>query len=90
LRYFIQPLVILEISSLRVLGNGSKHLRLELKSDSLPGKIFKAIGFGIANKNGNGDLKIGDKINLAFQLLLDEWNGTRNLQFKIIDIKSVG
>jgi len=78
----------LEITSLRVVGNGSKHLKLELKSVDFPVKRFKAIGFGLA-KNGSMDLIVGDKIDIVCELIADEWNGTRNLQFKIIDLKKV-
>ncbi|TSC53483.1 MAG: single-stranded-DNA-specific exonuclease [Parcubacteria group bacterium LiPW_39] len=76
----------LAVASLRTVGNGSKHLKLELKSDKMPGKIWRAIGFGLAN--GHTALKIGDKIDAVFELMADEWNGTRNLQVKIIDIKN--
>lgn len=75
-----------EVVSLRLVGNGLKHLKLELKSDKMPEKIFKAIGFGLAANGQNGDLKIGDKIDVVSELVADEWNGTRNLQMKIIDI----
>ena len=76
------------ISSLRVVGNGSKHLKLELKSENLPQKSFKAIGFGLV-KNGGADLKIGDRVDLVFEILKDEWNGRRDLQLKIKDIKKI-
>lgn len=78
----------LEIIGLRLVGNGAQHLKLELKSGQENGKIFKAIGFRLA-KNGNGDLKIGDKVDLVFELIIDEWNGNRELQFKIIDIRKL-
>ena len=84
-----RPLWLLEnmvIVSVRVVGNGSKHLKLELKNEELPGKIFKAIGFGLA-KNGNANLAYGDKIDIVCEIIIDEWNGTRNLQLKILDIK---
>ena len=78
-----------KIKSLKQVGSGSKHLKLELEPEKIKGKIFGAIGFGMV-KNGGGDLKTGDKIDLVFELLADEWNGTRNLQLKIIDFKNSG
>lgn len=82
----------LEILNCRFVGNGSQHLKLELKSENPPvggqNKIFKAIGFRLA-KNGNQDLKIGDKVDIVFELIIDEWNGNRELQFKIVDIKKL-
>jgi len=87
-----EPIFLLkdmEINNVRLVGNGARHLKLELKSPQLDGKIFKAIGFGLADKNGNGDLKYGDRVDVIFGLIADEWNGTRNLQLKIIDIKKI-
>lgn len=79
----------LEIVNCRLVGSDGKHLKLELKSDKLANKVFRAIGFSLANKNGNNGLKIGDKVDVVFELIADEWNGTRNLQLKIIDIKKL-
>ncbi len=79
----------MDIASLRLVGNGSKHLKLELKHAALPNKTFRAIGFGLAVKNGGGNLAVGDTIDIVFELIADEWNGTRNLQLKIIDFKKV-
>lgn len=76
-----------KIKSLKQVGNGSKHLKLELETEKT-GKIFGAIGFGMV-KNGGGELKTGDKIDLVFELLADEWNGRRDLQMKILDFKLV-
>ena len=76
----------LEIVSLRQVGNGHKHLKLELKSAKLRGKIFKGIGFGLASENNLG-LNAGDAVDLVFELIVDEWNGHRSLQLRVIDIK---
>jgi len=78
----------LEILNCRLVGNGQQHLKLELKSDILGNKVFKAIGFRLA-KNGNQDLKAGDKVDLVFELIVDEWNGNRDLQMRIVDIKKL-
>jgi len=67
-------------------GNGSKHLKLELKASKLPGKTFKAIGFGLV-KNNQTEFKIGDRVDLAFEIIKDEWNGRRDLQLRVEDIK---
>ncbi|PIQ75323.1 MAG: single-stranded-DNA-specific exonuclease RecJ [Candidatus Portnoybacteria bacterium CG_4_8_14_3_um_filter_40_10] len=80
----------LEIVNLRLVGNGFQHLKLELKNENPPAggenKVFKAIGFRLA-KNGGQNLKVGDKVDIVFELIIDEWNGSRELQFKIIDIR---
>ncbi|MBU2219669.1 single-stranded-DNA-specific exonuclease RecJ [Patescibacteria group bacterium] len=86
----------LTVASVRVVGNGSKHLKLELKSEQMLGKIFKGIGFGLAGpekngvKNGNANLAYGDIIDIVAEIIMDEWNGTRNLQLKIVDLKRSG
>ncbi len=77
----------LTVVNCRAVGNSGQHLKLELKSDKLENKIFKAIGFRLAN--GNGHLKVGDKVDLIFELIVDEWNGNRDLQMKISDIKKL-
>jgi len=74
------------ISALRIVGNGSKHLKLELKNKQLPGKIFKAIGFGLV-KNNPAEFKAGDSVDLVFEIIKDEWNGRRDLQLRVEDIK---
>jgi len=79
----------LEISNVRLVGNGQRHLKLELVSSKLADKVFRAIGFSLANKNGNDSLKVGDKVDIVFELITDEWNGTRNLQLKITDLKKI-
>ena len=84
----------LEIRDLREVGNNGKHLRMFLESritNFIPSKVegqelrrFKAIGFGLGNGH---NLKIGDKIDVVFELDYDEWNGERQLLLKIIDLK---
>jgi single-stranded-DNA-specific exonuclease len=79
----------LEVVDIKMVGNNASHLRLELlgslqKDDSEMLKI-KAIGFGLGERGYS--LKIGDRIDLVFELIADQWNGTRNLQLKILDYK---
>ena len=87
----------LKISQMRIVGNGGKHLKLKLTAqrggngniavssqDSLQ-KTFDAIGFsfgGCIKKINQGDL-----VDVVFELIADEWNGMRQLQLKIIDLK---
>jgi len=87
----------LKISQMRIVGNGGKHLKLKLTTqrggngnivvssrDSLQ-KTFDAIGFsfgGCIKKINQGDL-----VDVVFELIADEWNGMRQLQLKIIDLK---
>jgi len=78
----------LEVSDLRVVGNNGKHLKLELgimnHELGIKRKI-KAIGFGLSEWAEK--LKIGEKVDLVFEMIIDEWNGMRDLQMKVIDLK---
>jgi len=78
----------LEISHLRIVGNNGRHLKMELvifDEDSASAKNFKAIGFGLGEWEHK--LKKGDLIDVVFEFIVDEWNGRRDLQMKIIDLK---
>jgi len=74
----------LKIKDKRLLGKGEKHLKLWV-SDENSLKTFEAIGFGFG-ENSIG-LKVGDKIDLLFNLEKNNWNGNSSLQLKIIDYK---
>lgn len=75
----------MKILDMRVVGNGSKHLKLSLKGEDTSPKIFEAIGFSLGEKFPN--LQIGDKIDVAFNLEEDEWNGNKKIQLKLMDLK---
>lgn len=76
----------LTIKDLKWLGNGEKHLKLFLQPPDGSPKLFEAIGFSMLDKFS--DIKVGEKINLLFNLSQDEWNGNKKIQMKIIDIKN--
>lgn len=70
------------IRDLRVVGkNGVGHLKAKIDCN---GKEFNCIGFGLGEWYDK--LKVGDKIDIVFNLVLNEWNESRNLEFKIIDL----
>ena len=71
------------IEDLRLVGNDGKHLKLKLKERSSNLEI-EGIAFGMGESNG---FRIGDKINLAYQLEENVWNNNRKLQLNIKDIK---
>ncbi|OIP78894.1 MAG: hypothetical protein CO002_01500 [Candidatus Portnoybacteria bacterium CG_4_8_14_3_um_filter_44_10] len=75
-----------EIAGLKTVGNGDKHLKMELKLKIDGGeKKIGAIGFNHGIKCE--ELKINDKVDIVFEFLVNEWNGNRELELKIIDIK---
>ena len=59
-----------------------KHLRLYLKQDDL---IFSGIAFNMADKWPL--VQSGQPLDIAYTLDVNEWNGERKLQLKILDIK---
>jgi len=79
----------LEIYSLRTVGNGNKHLKMELMIFGKNGKAkkFNAIAFGLGGKEPL--LKKGNLVNIVFEIIVNEWNGRRDLEMKIIDLKLV-
>jgi single-stranded-DNA-specific exonuclease len=73
------------IEDARVVGNGSKHLKLSLRSKDGGPKVFDAIGFRLGESFSG--LKSGDLVDTVFNLQEDEWNGNKKLQINIIDLK---
>ena len=58
-----------------------KHLRLFLKQDDL---IISGIAFNMADKWPL--IQSGQLLDVAYTLDVNEWNGERKLQLKILDI----
>jgi single-stranded-DNA-specific exonuclease len=65
------------------MGINGQHIKVKIKSwDST---MFNAIGFGQAEQWQ--DLKIDDAIDIVYYLEFNEFNGKKEIQLKIIDIK---
>ena len=76
-----------EIINCRTVGNGNKHLKLELiifGKKSMVKKI-NAIAFGMGDKSEA--LKKGNLVDVVFELIINEWNNNRNLEMKVIDMR---
>jgi len=81
------PLFLLKgakVSGISSVGKNGGHLKLFLEKES---KKFQAIGFGLADFCDK--IRIEDKIDVVFELIANEWNGTKELELKIIDLKKV-
>ena len=71
-------------------GVGPGHLKLRLSETSgnivaeTDAAAFDAIGFSL----GGMTLPIGARLDAAFQLAVDEWNGSARLQLKLKDLKA--
>ena len=91
----------LEVHEVRSVGNGNSHLKLcfktILKNKSV--KYFPAIAFRLgklaeempACRTGGPDkkpgLRWGDIVDVVFQLEVNEWNGNRELQMNVLDLR---
>lgn len=83
----------LTIVGLEPVGKEKKHLRIMVKHNSH--KIRKTIGWDLCNENNchcldwSKELKINDKIDFVFEVDVNEWNGNRELQLTIVDLKKI-
>ncbi len=84
------------VTGLQPMGKDGKHLRIMVKHRS--NKIRKTIGWNLCgNGKENGtknidwskELQIGTKIDILFEVDINEWNGSRELQMLIVDLKKV-
>lgn len=65
------------------MGAEGQHLKLRVKDES--SEVFTALGFGQSKKWAR--LTVGDVIKLVYHLEFNEFNGKREVQLKIVDIK---
>lgn len=73
-----------QIIDAQVLGSDNQHLKLRLKQDDFP-FVFEAIAFGQGSLFSQ--LFPEQKIDIAYHLEKDEWNGRTKLKLRIRDIK---
>jgi len=74
----------LQVEQIQTVGNDGKHLKVQVTQDGGQ-KLHKLIGFSFGEWCAK--INIGDKIDIVFELGVNEWNGNRELQLKIEDIK---
>ena len=85
----------LEIHEIRTVGANDAHLKLCFKAiikESEKVKYFSAIGFRLGKMakempNKKPGLRWGDIVDVVFQLEINEWNGNRELQMNVLDLK---
>jgi len=73
-----------KIKSIRSVGSNGNHSKMSI---GIKDKQFTAIGFGLANDCAN--IKTGDKVDIVFEMISNEWNDTKELQLRIVDLKKV-
>lgn len=85
-----KPLMVsrnLKILEIQPVGKDSNHLRIHVQEDGKD--VFKTIAFSAAQSWGN-QLRVGQKVDLVYEPSINEWNGSRELQLKIIDWQPSG
>lgn len=73
----------LTVENFESVGANGNHLRMNLSQENGQKKKFIGFCFGEWCQK----LKVGDKIDVVFEVDVNEWNGNRELQLKIIDLK---
>lgn len=75
------------VVSVKAVGKKEDHLKLKLKGERADGgvKFLDCIGFGLSHKME--ECRTGDVVDAVFELEANEWNGTRELQLNIKDIR---
>ncbi len=76
-----------QVNDVRLMGKEKQHLRLVI-SDQLPVIKFDAIGFGMGNFYNQ--LNQGEPIDIAYELMFNEWNGQKKLELRLRDLKIEG
>jgi len=74
----------LEVKNWQTVGNDDKHLRLSFMKDGLS---RKAIAFGLGE--WAKELKAGIKVDVICKIGVNEWNGNRELQMSVQDMKII-
>lgn len=80
----------LTVKSVEPVGKDGKHLRLGVSHNSH--LIHKTIGFCLGDETKHGvnwckKLFVGDKIDMAFEVKRNEWNGRTSPEIRIVEIK---
>ncbi len=75
----------LNVEQVQTVGADGKHLKVLVSQDGDINNLHKLIGFSFGEWCAK--LKAGDKIDIVFELGVNEWNGNRELQLKIVDLK---
>ncbi len=73
----------LTVSGVATMGAEGKHLRLTVTSPD--GKMAKMVGFGFGEWAAK--LKLGERFDAAYEVGVNEWNGNRELQLRIVDLR---
>lgn len=73
-----------QLVGLAKVGSNGQHLKLTLSDES--GMIRHAIGFN--QSLAHESLRLGDRVDVVAEVTANEWNGRREWQLKILDLRS--
>ena len=77
----------LKVFSSREVGQTGNHLKIFVNENLENSNCSRdCIGFGLGEE-WKGKIKLGDKIDLVYEIEENHWNGNREIQLKIIDLK---
>jgi len=79
---FISRKVIIE--DMRLVGRDGKHVKLKVKGEKLK-VALGGIAFGMGEQSSK--LHIGDKVDVAYTIDENIWNGNKSLQLKVKDLR---
>ncbi|OGH13914.1 MAG: single-stranded-DNA-specific exonuclease RecJ [Candidatus Levybacteria bacterium RIFCSPHIGHO2_01_FULL_38_26] len=79
---FVSKDVVIE--DMRAVGINGKHLKLQFRIQNSEFRI-NAIAFGMGERLG--EFKVGDKVDIAYTIDKDTWNGNKKLQLKVKDLR---
>jgi len=72
-----------EVLERRTMGNGNEHLRMRLKQG---GSIWDCVAFRL----GNHQKEFAPRIDIVYNLEVDNWRGKNQLRLNILDFKRSG
>lgn len=74
----------LQVIAAEVMGSDGQHLRLTANPQK-SGKMWKLVGFRFGDWAEK--LNLGDLVDIVYEIGINEWNGNREIQLKIVDLK---
>lgn len=75
----------LSVEKVQTVGADGKHLKVLVSQEGDLNNLHKLIGFSFGDWCAK--LKSGDKIDIVFELGVNEWNGNKEMQLKIEDLR---
>lgn len=81
----------LSVTAVEPLGADGKHMKLMVRETA--GPLRKTVGWRMCGESASTNwckvLTVGDKIDIVFEVDVNEWNGNRELQLTIVDLKKL-